>query len=84
MKGSFAVEMRVSTSKSEAMLENSGGLLWVWSGLLPQAMGAKCLGILLTSEGEMEIKMFSADVVLGRCGEEGVEPEGKALDLPKE
>ena len=55
-----AVGMRVSTSKSEAMVlcrKTVECFLWVGSELLPQAKEFKYLGVLFTSEGKMEREM---------------------------
>ena len=88
------VGMRVSTSKSEAMV-----LCWKTvecslqggSDLLPQVKEFKYLGVLFTSEGKMEREMdrrigvasaSNAGAVSVRWGEEGAEPEGEVLDLP--
>jgi len=59
--------------------------------LLPPAKELKYLRVLLMSEGKMEREMDrrigaasgkNAGAVQIRCGEEGAEPEGEALDLP--
>ena len=55
-----AVGMRVSTSKSEAMVlcrKTVECSLWVGSELMPQAKEFKYLEVLFTSEGKMEREM---------------------------
>ncbi|KAK3509336.1 hypothetical protein QTP70_029059 [Hemibagrus guttatus] len=94
--GRFAAEceaagMRVSTFKSEAMVldrKKVACTLQVGGELLPQVEEFKYLGVLFTSEGRMDheidrrIGAVAAVYVPVCCGEEGAEPEGKALDLP--
>ncbi|KAK3518550.1 hypothetical protein QTP70_001608 [Hemibagrus guttatus] len=99
--GHFAAEceaagMRVSTSKSEAMVLNRKKVactLPVGGELLHQVEEFKYLGVLFTSEGRMDHEIdrrissnatdsSNAVYVPICCGEEGAEPEGKALDLP--
>ena len=61
--------------------------LWVGDEILPQVEEFKYLGVLFTSEGRMEREIdrcgvcSNADSARIRCGEEGAEPKGKALDL---
>ncbi|KAK0143837.1 hypothetical protein N1851_017957 [Merluccius polli] len=60
LQPTVAVRMRVSTSKSEAMVlcrKTVDCSLWVGSELLPQVKEFKYLGILFTSEGKMEREM---------------------------
>jgi len=83
-----AVRMRVSTSKSEAMVlcrKTVECSLRVGSELLPQAKEFKYLGVLFTSEGKMGAGdgqtdwcgvCSNASAVPVRCGEEGAEPKG--------
>jgi len=86
-----AVGMRVSTSKSEAMVlcqKTVECSLLVGSELLLQVKEFKYLWVLFTSEGKMEWEMdrlvqclHYAGAVPVCCGKEGAEPEGKAFDL---
>ncbi|MDF4285589.1 reverse transcriptase domain-containing protein, partial [Vibrio parahaemolyticus] len=86
--GRFAAEceaagMRISTSKSEAMVLSRKRVdcpLQVRGEVLPQVEEFKYLGILFTSEGRMVWCGVCSDVLDCR-GEEGAEPEGKAFDL---
>ncbi|KAI3371941.1 hypothetical protein L3Q82_006813 [Scortum barcoo] len=89
-----AAGMRISTSKSEAMVLDRKRVacpLWVGGEVLPQVEEFKYLGVLFTSEGKMEreidrrIGAASAGYAVGvpdRRGEEGAESKGEALDLP--
>ncbi|KAI3352720.1 hypothetical protein L3Q82_019300 [Scortum barcoo] len=92
-----AAGMRISTSKSEAMVLDRKRVacpLRVGGEVLPQVEEFKYLGVLFTSEGKMEreidrrIDWCSVPHLLcGRCtgpsrGEEGAESKGEALDLP--
>ncbi|TWW64146.1 hypothetical protein D4764_03G0011540 [Takifugu flavidus] len=81
-----AAGMRISTSKSEAMVLNRKKvecLLRVKEEIMPQVEEVKYLGVLFTSEGRMEREI---DRQIGaaplRSGEERAEPKGKVLDLP--
>ncbi|KAK3517424.1 hypothetical protein QTP70_009918 [Hemibagrus guttatus] len=92
--GHFAAEceaagMRVSTSKSEAMVldrKKVACTLQVGGEVLPQVEEFKYLWVLFTSEGRMDCGLCSdssnAVYVPVCCGEEGAEPEDEALDLP--
>ncbi|KAI3354970.1 hypothetical protein L3Q82_004762 [Scortum barcoo] len=89
-----AAGMRISTSKSEAMVLDRKRVacpLQVGGEVLPQVEEFKYLGVLFTSEGKMEreidrrIGAASAVMRIGvpdRRGEEGAESKGEALDLP--
>ncbi|KAI3373778.1 hypothetical protein L3Q82_022367 [Scortum barcoo] len=89
-----AAGMRISTSKSEAMVLDRKRVvcpLRVSGEVLPQVEEFKYLGVLFTSEGKMEREIDKADWcsvrsyavgVPDRRGEEGAESKGKALDLP--
>ncbi|KAI3366000.1 hypothetical protein L3Q82_009827 [Scortum barcoo] len=91
-----AAGMRISTSKSEAMVLDRKRVvcpLRVSGEVLPQVEEFKYLGVLFTSEGKMEreIDRLTADWcsvrsyavgVPDRRGEEGAESKGEALDLP--
>ncbi|KAI3361614.1 hypothetical protein L3Q82_001931 [Scortum barcoo] len=89
-----AAGMRISTSKSEAMVLDRKRVvcpLRVSGELLPQVEEFKYLGVLFTSEGKMEreidrrIGAASCSYAVGvpdRRGEEGAESKGEALDLP--
>ena len=86
--------LRVSTSKSEAMVlcqKKVDCSPWVGSELLPQVEEFKYLGVLFTSEGKMEceadrrISVASAvmrALYLTVVVKKEPEPEGKALNLP--
>ncbi|CAL9687123.1 unnamed protein product [Knipowitschia caucasica] len=95
--GRFAAEceaagMRISTSKSEAMVLNRKKVpcpLQVGGEVLPQVEEFKYLGVLFMSEGRMEHEIdrrigAACDYysLSDRCGKEGAEPKGKALNLP--
>ncbi|TWW81825.1 hypothetical protein D4764_01G0016400 [Takifugu flavidus] len=87
-----AAGMKISTSKSEAMVLNRKKverLLWVKEEILPQVEEFKYLGVLFTSEGRMEreidrrigaasavMQTLHRSVVVKRA-----EPKGEALDL---
>jgi len=80
--------MRVSTSKSEALVlcrKPVDCSLQVGTECLHQAKEFKYLGVLFTSEGKMEREIHrwivAAAAVKFHLGEEGIEPEGKALNL---
>jgi len=87
------VRMRVSNSKSEAVVlcrKKVDCPLQVGKELLPRAREDKYLEVLVMSEGRKGAWDGSAvwygicsdvDAVLGCCGEEGAEPEGKAFNL---
>ncbi|KAI3363338.1 hypothetical protein L3Q82_011963 [Scortum barcoo] len=89
-----AAGMRISTSKSEAMVLDRKRVacpLQVGGEVLPQVEEFKYLGVLFTSEGKIEreidrrIGAASASYAVGvpdRRGEEGAESKGEALDLP--
>ncbi|KAI3375173.1 hypothetical protein L3Q82_021083 [Scortum barcoo] len=89
-----AAGMRISTSKSEAMVLDRKRVacpLQVGGEVLPQVEEFKYLGVLFTSEGKMEREIDRADWcsvrsyavgVPDRRGEEGAESKGEALDLP--
>ncbi|KAI3357835.1 hypothetical protein L3Q82_016224 [Scortum barcoo] len=90
-----AAGMRISTSKSEAMVLDRKRVacpLRVGGEVLPQVEEFKYLGVLFTSEGKMEreidrrIGAASAVMRIGvpdRRGEEGAESKGRSsLDLP--
>ncbi|KAI3358226.1 hypothetical protein L3Q82_003223 [Scortum barcoo] len=89
-----AAGMRISTSKSEAMVLDRKRVacpLRVGGEVLPQVEEFKYLGVLFTSEGKMEreidrrIGAASCSYAVGvpdRRGEEGAESKGEALDLP--
>ncbi|KAI3354838.1 hypothetical protein L3Q82_004643 [Scortum barcoo] len=91
-----AAGMRISTSKSEAMVLDRKRVACPlrWGGeVLPQVEEFKYLGVLFTSEGKMEREidrrigaasavMRSVYRKLDRRGEEGAESKGEALDLP--
>ncbi|TWW55864.1 hypothetical protein D4764_09G0009140 [Takifugu flavidus] len=89
-----AAGMKISTSKSEAMVLNRKKveyLLRVKEEILPQVEEFKYLGVLFTSEGRMEREIdrrigSNADSARPhyyvRSGEERAEPKGEALDLP--
>ncbi|KAI3351334.1 hypothetical protein L3Q82_005878 [Scortum barcoo] len=90
-----AAGMRISTSKSEAMVLDRKRVacpLRVGGEVLPQVEEFKYLGVLFTSEGKMEheidrrIGAVSAVMQVGvpdrDRGEEGAESKGEALDLP--
>ncbi|TWW64244.1 hypothetical protein D4764_03G0012520 [Takifugu flavidus] len=81
-----AAGMKISTSKSEAMVLNWKKvecLLRVKQEILPQVEEFKYLGVLFTSEGRMEREI---DRRIGaapvRSGEERAEPKGEGLNLP--
>ncbi|TWW74365.1 R2 Retrovirus-related Pol polyprotein from type I retrotransposable element [Takifugu flavidus] len=85
-----AAGMKISTSKSEAMVLNQkkvACLLRVKEEILPQVEEFKYLGVLFTSEGRMEreidrrIGAASAVIRTLHSGEERAEPKGEALDL---
>ncbi|KAI3351406.1 hypothetical protein L3Q82_020217 [Scortum barcoo] len=88
-----AAGMRISTSKSEAMVLDRKRVvcpLGVSGEVLPQVEEFKYLGVLFTSEGKMEreidrrIGAASHAVmrsVYRTVGEEGAESKGEALDL---
>ena len=70
--------MRISTSKSEAMVLDRKKVacsLRVGGEFLPQVEEFKYLGVLFMSEGRMEREIDS-------CGKEGAEPKVEALDFP--
>ncbi|KAI3353915.1 hypothetical protein L3Q82_005120 [Scortum barcoo] len=92
-----AAGMRISTSKSEAMVLDRKRVacpLRVGGEVLPQVEEFKYLGVLFTSEGKMEREidrlggLVQRPQLCGRCtgpdrrGEEGAESKGEALDLP--
>ncbi|KAI3373515.1 hypothetical protein L3Q82_022114 [Scortum barcoo] len=89
-----AAGMRISTSKSEAMVLDRKRVvcpLRVSGEVLPQVEEFKYLGVLFTSEGKMEReidrRIGAASAVMrsdvpDRRGEEGAESKGEALDLP--
>ncbi|KAI3354306.1 hypothetical protein L3Q82_018492 [Scortum barcoo] len=90
-----AAGMRISTSKSEAMVLDRKRVvcpLRVSGEVLPQVEEFKYLGVLFTSEGKMEreidrrIGAASCSYAVGvpdrRGEEEGAESKGEALDLP--
>ncbi|KAI3353930.1 hypothetical protein L3Q82_005131 [Scortum barcoo] len=92
-----AAGMRISTSKSEAMVLDRKRVvacpLRVGGEVLPQVEEFKYLGVLFTSEGKMEReidrwRIGAASAVMrsvycpDRRGEEGAESKGEALDLP--
>ncbi|KAI3362718.1 hypothetical protein L3Q82_001783 [Scortum barcoo] len=90
-----AAGMRISTSKSEAMVLDRKRVacpLQVGGEVLPQVEEFKYLGVLFTSEGKIEREIDRrigaasavgyAVGVLDRRGEEGAESKGEALDLP--
>ncbi|KAI3359710.1 hypothetical protein L3Q82_013807 [Scortum barcoo] len=89
-----AAGMRISTSKSEAMVLDRKRVacpLQVGGEVLPQVEEFKYLGVLFTSEGKMECEIdrrigaASCSYAVGvpdRRGEEGAESKGEALDLP--
>ncbi|KAI3373810.1 hypothetical protein L3Q82_021969 [Scortum barcoo] len=90
-----AAGMRISTSKSEAMVLDRKRVacpLQVGGEVLPQVEEFKYLGVLFTSEGKIESVRLTGGLVqrpqlCGRCtgpscGEEGAESKGEALDLP--
>ncbi|KAI3355624.1 hypothetical protein L3Q82_017913 [Scortum barcoo] len=91
-----AAGMRISTSKSEAMVLDRKRVacpLRVGGEVLPQVEEFKYLGVLFTSEGKIEREidrrigaasavMRSVGVPDRRRGEEGAESKGEALDLP--
>ncbi|KAI3371490.1 hypothetical protein L3Q82_024076 [Scortum barcoo] len=93
-----AAGMRISTSKSEAMVLSTGKgwhALSRWGGeVLPQVEEFKYLGVLFTSEGKMEREIDDRRIGAARPqimrsvyrtgrGEEGAESKaGEALDLP--
>ncbi|KAI3353184.1 hypothetical protein L3Q82_019738 [Scortum barcoo] len=92
-----AAGMRISTSKSEAMVLDRKRVacpLQVGGEVLPQVEEFKYLGVLFTSEGKMEreMRLTGGLVQRPRCsyavgvpdrrGEEGAESKGEALDLP--
>ncbi|KAI3363638.1 hypothetical protein L3Q82_001271 [Scortum barcoo] len=83
-----AAGMRISTSKSEAMVLDRKRVacpLRVGGEVLPQVEEFKYLGVLFTSEGKMEREIdrrIGAAVYRTGRGEEGAESKGKALDLP--
>ncbi|KAL3041038.1 hypothetical protein OYC64_011923 [Pagothenia borchgrevinki] len=85
--------MRISTSKSEAMVLSRKPMdcpLQVGTESLPQVKEFKYLGVLFSSEGTMECEMGrrigagsgTAVALPHRCDEKRAEPEGKALCLP--
>ncbi|KAI3377084.1 hypothetical protein L3Q82_000062 [Scortum barcoo] len=89
-----AAGMRISTSKSEAMVLDRKRVvcpLRVSGEVLPQVEEFKYLGVLFTSEGKMEreidrrigagVRSYAVGVP-DRRGEEGAESKGEALDLP--
>ncbi|KAI3352578.1 hypothetical protein L3Q82_005522 [Scortum barcoo] len=88
-----AAGMRISTSKSEAMVLDRKRVacpLRVGGEVLPQVEEFKYLGVLFTSEGKMECeidrRIGAASAVMrsvyrtDRRGEEGAESKGKAVD----
>ncbi|KAI3373481.1 hypothetical protein L3Q82_021949 [Scortum barcoo] len=89
-----AAGMRISTSKSEAMVLDRKRVacpLQVGGEVLPQVEEFKYLGVLFTSEGKMEReidrRIGAASAVMRSVyrtvrGEEGAESKGEALDLP--
>ncbi|KAI3371391.1 hypothetical protein L3Q82_023988 [Scortum barcoo] len=91
-----AAGMRISTSKSEAMVLDRKRVacpLQVGGEVLPQVEEFKYLGVLFTSEGkierEIDRRIGAASAVASyavgvpdRRGEEGAESKGEALDLP--
>ncbi|KAK3542227.1 hypothetical protein QTP86_018788 [Hemibagrus guttatus] len=89
-----AAGMRVSTSKSEAMVldrKKVACTLQVGGEVLPQVEEFKYLGVLFTSEGRMDCEIdrrIGAAAAVMRSMyrsvvvKKGAEPEGKALDLP--
>ncbi|KAI3366015.1 hypothetical protein L3Q82_009843 [Scortum barcoo] len=89
-----AAGMRISTSKSEAMVLDRKRVvcpLRVSGEVLPQVEEFKYLGVLFTSEGKMEREIdrrigAASAVMRSVCrtvsGEEGAESKGEALDLP--
>ncbi|KAI3359348.1 hypothetical protein L3Q82_002626 [Scortum barcoo] len=90
-----AAGMRISTSKSEAMVLDRKRVvcpLRVSGEVLPQVEEFKYLGVLFTSEGKMEREIdrrigaasmsYAVGNVPDRRGEEGAESKGEALDLP--
>ncbi|KAI3364976.1 hypothetical protein L3Q82_001140 [Scortum barcoo] len=89
-----AAGMRISTSKSEAMVLDRKRVacpLRVGGEVLPQVEEFKYLGVLFTSEGKMEReidrRIGAASAVMRSVyrtvrGEEGAESKGEALDLP--
>ncbi|KAI3361792.1 hypothetical protein L3Q82_002133 [Scortum barcoo] len=91
-----AAGMRISTSKSEAMVLDRKRVacpLQVGGEVLPQVEEFKYLGVLFTSEGKIEreidrrridwcsVRSYAVGVP-DRRGEEGAESKGEALDLP--
>ncbi|TWW73385.1 R2 Retrovirus-related Pol polyprotein from type I retrotransposable element [Takifugu flavidus] len=75
-----AAGMKISTSKSEAMVLNRKKvecLLRVKEEILPQVEEFKYLGVLFMSEGRMEQEINRRI----HSGEERAEPKGEALDL---
>ena len=92
--GRFAAEceaagMRISTSKSEAMVLDRKKVacpLWVWGELLPHVEEFKYLGVLFASKGRMERETdrwisAAATVMRSLYRSGGIGPKGKALDL---
>ncbi|KAI3361009.1 hypothetical protein L3Q82_012904, partial [Scortum barcoo] len=90
-----AAGMRISTSKSEAMVLDRKRVacpLRVSGEVLPQVEEFKYLGVLFMSEGKMEReidrRIGAASAVMARIGvpdcrgEEGAESKGEALNLP--
>ncbi|KAI3367665.1 hypothetical protein L3Q82_026507 [Scortum barcoo] len=90
-----AAGMRISTSKSEAMVLDRKRVacpLQVGGEVLPQVEEFKYLRVLFTSEGkierEIDRRIGAASAVMqavgvpDRRGEEGAESKGEALDLP--
>uniref|UniRef100_A0A674MBB2 Reverse transcriptase domain-containing protein n=1 Tax=Takifugu rubripes TaxID=31033 RepID=A0A674MBB2_TAKRU len=88
-----AAGMKISTSKSEAMVLNRKKvecLLRVKEEILPQVEEFKYLGVLFTSEGKMEReidrRIGAASAVMWTLDRSVVvkraEPKGEALDLP--